>query len=75
MKMVKNRKKFRQKLLDNGIETGTHYKPIHQMSMYKNSISLPITERVGKQIVTIPLHANLKISQVDKIINLINKFV
>ena len=73
--LVKNRKKFRQKLLDNGIETGTHYKPIHQMSMYKNSISLPITERVGKQIVTIPLHANLKISQVDKIINLINKFV
>ena len=72
--LVKNRKNFRQKLLDHGIETGTHYKPIHQMTMYKNSIHLPITERVGKQIVTIPIHPNLKTDEIEMIINLINKF-
>ena len=39
--LVKNCKKIRQKLLDNGIETGTHYKPIHLMKMYNNSNCLP----------------------------------
>jgi len=72
--LVNNRKKFREKLSDVGIETGTHYKPIHLMKMYKKSISLPITERVGKQIVTIPIHPNLKNSEVEKIINSVNKF-
>ncbi len=72
--LVRNRKKFRQKLLEYGVETGTHYKPIHQMCMYKNSIHLPVTERIGKQIVTIPLHPNLKINQVERIIDLINRF-
>ena len=72
--LVNNRKKFREKLSEIGIETGTHYKPIHLMKMYKKSISLPITERVGKQIVTIPIHPNLKNSEIEKIINSVNKF-
>ena len=72
--LVKNRKKFRQKLSECGVETGTHYKPIHQMTMYENSNHLPITERIGKQIVTIPLHPNLKTNEIEKIIHLINKF-
>ena len=72
--LVNNRKKFREKLSEIGIETGTHYKPIHLMQMYKKSISLPITERIGKQIVTIPIHPNLKNSEIDKIINSVNKF-
>ena len=72
--LVNNRKKFREKLSEIGIETGTHYKPIHLMKMYKKSISLPITEHVGKQIVTIPIHPNLKNSEIKKIINSVNKF-
>ena len=72
--LVNNRTKFRQKLSKMGIETGTHYKPIHLMKMYKKSKSLPITERVGKQIVTIPIHPNLKNSEIEKIIDSVNKF-
>ena len=72
--MVKNRQKFRQKLLKNGIETGTHYKPIHLMKMYRGNISLPITESIGKQIVTIPIHPNLKKSEIEKIIRLVNNY-
>ena len=71
--LIKNRHKFRERLYKNGIETGTHYKPIHLMSMYKKNNSLPITESVGKQIVTIPIHPNLKKSEIQKIINTINK--
>ena len=72
--LVKNRQKFREKLHENGIETGTHYKPIHLMSMYKTKNSLPITEKIGKQIVTIPIHPNLTENNIDKIITSINKF-
>ena len=72
--LLKNRQKFRQKLFDNGIETGTHYKPIHLMKMYKNLDQLPVTERIGKQIVTIPIHPNLKLSEINKIIRTINQF-
>ena len=72
--LVKNRKKFREKLWHAGIETGTHYKPIHTMKMYQNHTVLLNTERVGKQIVTIPIHPNLKTFEMDKIVSSINKF-
>jgi dTDP-4-amino-4,6-dideoxygalactose transaminase len=71
---VKNRKKFREILKNEGVETGTHYKPIHTFSLYKNHEKLPITERIGKEIVTIPMHSNLTESQADRIITLTNKF-
>ena len=58
--LVKNRKKFRERLEQVGIQTGTHYKPIHTMKMYQNRTILPNTEKIGKQIVTIPIHPNLK---------------
>ena len=72
---VKDRKFFRKKLLEKGIETGSHYKPIHQMSLYNKPIKLPITEKIAKEIVTIPIHPNLSDSDIDKIITTINKFV
>ena len=72
--LVKNRQKFRNKLQEKGIETGTHYKPIHLMSMYKKNNSLPITEKVGKQIVTIPIHPNLKENEIKKVIKYVNEF-
>ena len=73
--LVKNRKKFREKMCQVGIETGTHYKPIHTMKMYQNRTILPNTEKIGKQIVTIPIHPNLKTFELDKIVNSINKFI
>ena len=71
---VKNRDSFRKKLFERGIETGTHYKPIHKMSFYNKSIKLPVTEEVGKSIVTIPMHPNLTESEIDKVITNVNKF-
>ena len=73
--LVKNRKKFQEKMLQADIETGTHYKPIHTMKMYQTNSILPNTERVGKEIVTIPIHSNLKTFEIDKIVSSINKFI
>jgi len=72
--LVKNRNEFRKKLSKYKIETGTHYKPVHTFSFYKSKAQLKITENVGKSIVTIPCHPNLKECDIDKIIRLVNKF-
>ena len=71
---VKNRKEFMKKMQEKGIETGIHYKPIHQMSLYKTKLHLPITEKIGSEIVSIPIHANLDNSDMDKIITNVNRF-
>jgi len=57
-----------------GIEVGIHYKPIHTMTYYKNKIKLPITEKIGKEIISIPIHQNLTTDDVSKIIKAVNKF-
>lgn len=72
--MVKNRKKFMRNMLESGIETGIHYRPIHTMTMYRQKKHLPVTELAGNQIVSIPIHPNLTDSEVDKIIFSINRF-
>lgn len=72
--LTKNRNQFRKKMLERGIETGIHYKPIHKMSMYNNSVKLSVTEQISQQIVTLPTHPNLTEENVNKIIELVNKF-
>ena len=71
--LVKNQQKFMNEMKNNEIETGIHYKPIHEMKLYKSNISLPHTEKIGKHIVSIPIHPNLTNSDVDKIIKTINQ--
>jgi len=71
---VKDRKRFMKQMLNVGIETGIHYRPLHKMSLFKNKLKLPLTERVSKEIVSIPMHPNLTEEETDKVVNSINKF-
>ena len=70
---VKNRKKFVKEMNREKIETGIHYKPIHKMTYYKNERKLPITEKIGNEVVSIPIHQNLTESETDRIIKTINR--
>ncbi len=72
---IANREKFMKMMNDNGIETGIHYFPIHQMKYYKIKSKLLITERAGRNIVSLPIHPNLNNSDINKIIKLTNKFI
>jgi len=72
--LVKNRSQFMKNLAKEGIETGIHYRPVHSMTLFKNHEKLPITENAGKHIVSIPIHPNIKESEIERIIHLINKF-
>ncbi|MCV0366647.1 MAG: DegT/DnrJ/EryC1/StrS family aminotransferase [Nitrosopumilus sp.] len=71
---VKNRNQFRKKMNQIGIETGIHYRPVHTFSMYKTNSHLPVTEKVGNEIVSIPIHPNLSNDQIYKIIDVVNEF-
>ena len=72
--LVKNRDEFRKKMTDVGIETGIHYKPIHKMTMYKSNVKLPVTEEIGRKIVTLPTHPNLTEENIYRIVESVNKF-
>ena len=72
--LVNNRKKFRDNMLKQGIETGTHYKPIHKMSMYKKNIKYQITDKIANKIVSLPTHPNLTENDINKIIRCVNRF-
>lgn len=72
---VKNRDTFRKRLSKKGVETGVHYKPIHTFSFYRSKLKLPITEEIGKEIITLPTHPNLTDSNVEKIIKVVNELL
>ena len=62
-----NRDRLRKKLLDNNIETGIHYQPNHWLTLYKDDEAnpLPITDSYYQRLLTLPLHTDLTISEVD----------
>jgi dTDP-4-amino-4,6-dideoxygalactose transaminase len=72
---VKNRNDFMKKMFREGIETGIHYKPIHMMSYYQNKVKLPISEKIQKEIVSLPIHPNLKDEQVERVIQKVNSII
>jgi len=73
--LVKNRKKIMKKLKQKGIETGTHYTPVHTMSLYKSNTRLPVTENIGNKILTLPMHPNLTEKNVNYIIKTTNSLI
>ncbi len=70
------RGKLRAYLNDSGIETGIHYKPNHLLTYYGGGkISLPSTERLYEQLLSLPLHPALIIDEVDQICSAIKHFM
>ena len=57
---------MRENLLKNGIETGMHYQPNHLLKLYnKKNNKLKNTEDIHGKLLTLPLHPDLEISDVD----------
>lgn len=74
---TKQRDKLAEYLKDNGISTGIHYPvPVHQqpiMEAYSNS--LPVTEKVVDEILSLPMHPQLIYTQIKFITDTIETFV
>jgi dTDP-4-amino-4,6-dideoxygalactose transaminase len=60
-------------MLDVGIGLGYHYRAIHLFSLYRErgfkDGDFPIAERVGKQIVTLPLFPAMTESDVERVVS------
>ena len=64
-------------LKDNGIETLIHYPiPPHRQACYKewSTLSLPITEQISEQELSIPCHQAMTDEEVEAVITVLNRF-
>ena len=76
---VDNRKEFQDYLADNGIGTGIHYKiPVHLQKAFEylnyQEGSLPVTEKVVKSNVSLPMYPELKEEEVDYVCEVIKNY-
>lgn len=76
IRVLGNKRDALKKYLEShDIPTGMHYKPNHLLSHYKTNYSLPVTEEVYNEILTLPLHPEIKISDVEFICKTINNYL
>ena len=61
---------FREYLGQRGIDTGIHWQPGHWFTLFKNCRcgDLSITEQVGREIVTLPLHSSMSDVTITRVI-------
>jgi len=78
---VKNRDRFMGRLEEKGVKTLIHYPyPIHLQDAYKNAGigngpgSLPITEKIAEEIVSLPIYPELTDEEVKYIIKTVIEF-
>lgn len=69
-----NRTQLRSDLEKKGIETGVHYYPNHKLTFFRNeNLTLPITEEISNSLLTLPLHTEMSLSDVDYVCSELNK--
>ena len=63
-------------LHDLGIDVGIHFIPVHKHSYFKNCKQgdMEITEKVTNEILTLPLHSNMKNEFVERVIDGVSSF-
>lgn len=75
--LCENRDALQQYLEDNGIQTMIHYPipPHHQDAYHELSMqTFPISEKIHKEQLSLPISPVITIEEINKIINLINQF-
>ena len=74
---TQHRNALQQYLLNNGIQTLIHYPiPPHKQKAYEEmqALSLPITERIHQEVLSLPISPVLDKSEIEKVIEMINSF-
>ena len=74
---TKNRSDLREHLDQNGIQTVIHYPiPPHRQKALKqfNNLSLPITEKIHDEVLSLPISSVLTIDEISYIVDVLNKY-
>jgi len=70
------RDSLRGELLKFGIQTGVHWQPNHQLEFYAGyQVALPTTEKVYPHLLTLPLHPDLSIEDVEYICKILLELI
>jgi len=72
----KQRDALRGHLRERGIDTGIHWQPGHSFTLFKSFRrgDLSVTERVGEEILSLPLHSFMTDEILDRVVNAIQSF-
>ena len=74
---TKDRTTLQEYLSQQGVQTLIHYPiPPHKQEAYKawNDLTLPITEQIHKEVVSLPISPVMEASEIDKVIDVVNRF-
>jgi dTDP-4-amino-4,6-dideoxygalactose transaminase len=59
------------RLAAHGVETKKYFRPLHTMPPFAGEAELPVTERLARSLLCLPLHPGLTEADVDHICGLI----
>lgn len=72
-----NREALQKHLEDNGVQTNIHYPtPPHMQGAYKElkDLSLPISEKIHREVISIPISPVMTDEEVKKVVEILNEF-
>lgn len=64
---------FLDQMKKKGVSCGMHYYPNHLLTKYRTSYSLPVAEKLLNEILTLPLHPDLTLGDLDYILSTIKE--
>lgn len=67
---------FRTYLGEHGVDTGLHWQPGHWFELFENcrKADLSVTEKIGQELVSIPLHSSMSQETLDQVVTTIKSF-
>ncbi len=70
------RDSLRRHLARRGVDTGIHWQPGHWFTLFKRCRrgDLSITDRIGAEILTLPLHSKMEAKTLDRVVHAVRSF-
>jgi dTDP-4-amino-4,6-dideoxygalactose transaminase len=67
---------LRAHMFEQGVDTGIHWQPGHWFTLFKNCRKgdLSVTDRAGKEILSLPLHSEMSQESIDRVVAGIKSF-
>lgn len=64
---LSDRRALQAQLLEQGIQTGVHYQPNHELTYYRDAQASPlgVTDSIFPELLTLPLHPDLTLQEVE----------
>jgi dTDP-4-amino-4,6-dideoxygalactose transaminase len=67
---------LRNALGEQGIDTGLHWRPAHQHTYFQQFRRgpLPVSDRAGAELVSLPMHSEMRLDVVDRVTDAIIEY-